>query len=500
MPTVTLESCAPVADLTGRLPEDILSLIISLISVREAATTSILSKRWRYLWTTSSNLDLDPKNMLGHFLNLGHFKSQHTQWKQKQKGRFVRWANHILELYAGKKVDSFRVEYPLGRDHGCDIDRWIQFAIDMQVQNLSINLLEHHLSDLSRELYKFPDWLCDQAGKKSKMKHLSLNFCSLSIPANFNGLNSLSSLSLTKTSLSQENVDNILNGCPSLEWFSMSECRCPFHLKLCSGCLFLRLRHLKIFRCDTLEKVEIHDAISIASIEYGAEMFGQVLLKNSAQPVRICTTLDRTLQRDRLNLQSDPTTQMTYILGTLAKDYPLLETLLVIAPVVQVDIIPKHLTTFTRLKLLKLLRVRFREILLDLTSAFWEVAPLLVELEMDLQLPCTDEEKIERQKIVDGADYTEHKKVPLKEYCQHHRLKEVKLSGFRGNPIQLDLAVLLLKNALLLEKMRIVREITLYSGDGECWVLKLNKDGIKQEQILKILGPEVLSTVNLVLE
>ena len=76
----------------------------------------------------------------------------------------------------------------------------------------------------------------------------------------------------------------------------------------------------------------------------------------------------------------------------------------------------------------------------------------------------------------------------------------MKLSGFRGYPIQFDLAVLLLKNALLLEKMRIVRETTHYSGDSECWVFKLNKDGIKQEQILEILGPEVPSTVNLVLE
>ncbi|XP_059438677.1 putative F-box/LRR-repeat protein At5g54820 isoform X2 [Corylus avellana] len=437
------------ADLTGRLPEDILSSIISLISVREAATTSILSKRWRYLWTTSSNLDLDPKNMLGLFLCLDHFKSQHTEWKQKQKGRFVRWANHILELYAGKKIDSFRVEYPLGSGHGCDVDRWIQFAIGMQVQSLSINLLEHYLSDLSRELYKFPYWLFDQAGRQSKIKHLSLKFCSLSIPANFNGLNSLSSLSLTRTSLSQENVDNILNGCPSLEWFSMSECRCPFHLKLSSGCRFLRLRHLRIFRCDPLEKVEIHDALSIASIEYEAIMFGQVLLKNSAQPVRICMTLDR---GDRRNLQYNPRSQITYIIGTVAKEYPLLETLFVITPMVQ------------------------------------------------LLLPCTGAAKIEHRKIVNGADYTEHKKIPLKEYCQHQRLKEVKLSGFRGYTSEFDLAVLLLKNALLLEKMRIVRETILYTGDSECWVMKLDTDRIKQEQILKILGPEVPSTVNLVLE
>jgi hypothetical protein len=76
----------------------------------------------------------------------------------------------------------------------------------MQVQNLSINLLECHLTDLYRELYKFPYWLFDQAGKQSMIKHLSLNFRSLSLPANFNALNFLS---LTKTYLNQESVDNV---------------------------------------------------------------------------------------------------------------------------------------------------------------------------------------------------------------------------------------------------------------------------------------------------
>jgi hypothetical protein len=97
-------------------------IILFTFKKMKATTISILSKRWRCLCTTSSKLDLDPKNMLGHFLFLDHFKSEHTQWKQMQKGRFVTWANHILELYSGKKVNSFRVEYPLGSDRGCDVD------------------------------------------------------------------------------------------------------------------------------------------------------------------------------------------------------------------------------------------------------------------------------------------------------------------------------------------------------------------------------------------
>ncbi|XP_062162103.1 uncharacterized protein LOC133869164 [Alnus glutinosa] len=357
------------------------------------------------------------------------------------------------------------------------------------------NLRKRHLIIVDR--------CCLYAFNKTIITFQKKKFCSLSIPENYNGLNSLSSLALKKTSLNQEDVDNILSSCPSLEWFSISECRCPFRLKLSSGCRFLRLRHLRIFRCEPLERVEIHDAIGIASIEYDAKMFGQVLLKNIAEPVRLCVTLQsnrRTLQSDRRTLQPDPRTQITYVLSTLAKDFPLVETLLVSTPFVQVDLIPKPLTTFTRLKQLKLLGVRFRKILLDLTSAFLEAAPSLVELEMDLHLPCSEEERIKRQKIIEGADYREHKKIPLKEYCQHQRLKKVELRGFYACPIEFDLAVLLLKNAILLEKMRIVLEITPYLGDGECCVMEISKTKIERERILKILGPEVPSTVNLVLE
>jgi hypothetical protein len=38
---------------------------------------------------TSSNLELDAKNMIGQFLDLNHFKRQHTRWKLKQKGRLI---------------------------------------------------------------------------------------------------------------------------------------------------------------------------------------------------------------------------------------------------------------------------------------------------------------------------------------------------------------------------------------------------------------------------
>lgn len=73
------------------------------------------------------------------------------------------------------------------------------------------------------------------------------------------------------------------------------------------------------------------------------------------------------------------------------------------------------------------------------------------------------------------------------------------LHSFRGYPIEFDLVVLLLKNALLLEEMRILLPMRVYIDEGECLVMDICSPQIERKQILKILGLEVPSTVNLAL-
>ncbi|XP_065862297.1 FBD-associated F-box protein At4g10400-like [Euphorbia lathyris] len=50
-------------DRISKLPDEILAQILSLLPTKEAIATSILSKRWEYLWTSTSNLDFSD-----HFL------------------------------------------------------------------------------------------------------------------------------------------------------------------------------------------------------------------------------------------------------------------------------------------------------------------------------------------------------------------------------------------------------------------------------------------------
>ncbi|KAK1263863.1 putative FBD-associated F-box protein [Acorus gramineus] len=47
------------------LPDDILHSIVSLLPIRDATRTAVLSSRWRYLAKSLSNLNFESDNILG---------------------------------------------------------------------------------------------------------------------------------------------------------------------------------------------------------------------------------------------------------------------------------------------------------------------------------------------------------------------------------------------------------------------------------------------------
>ncbi|KAI8570912.1 hypothetical protein RHMOL_Rhmol01G0075600 [Rhododendron molle] len=86
----------------SQLPDGILATILYGLSMEEAARTSILSRRWRYLWTLfSASLELDGSETLFEI-----------EWRGKslefERTRFVTWVNQVLRSHQGPSVDELK--------------------------------------------------------------------------------------------------------------------------------------------------------------------------------------------------------------------------------------------------------------------------------------------------------------------------------------------------------------------------------------------------------
>ncbi|CAL5413564.1 unnamed protein product [Camellia sinensis] len=464
----SLKDCnTEVGDSISQLPEEILCSIVSLLTLREAARTSVLSRRWRFLWRSLLKLNFDITNMTGD-----------TILQQHDKGRFVTWINQVLKHHAGEKIVSCRVVYPLGGEYGQDIDQWVQFVAAKDVEELHIKLTTCHLLHQDYTLYEFPYWFFAQGGRRSSLKCLSLNSCSLSLPQNFRSFSSLVSLCVKNTRVSEENIQNMLSNCLCLEQFSISKCYCPIRLKIANGDKYLKLKHLNLTFCRGLEVVEIYNAIDLASFECRGDVLRQLLFKNSAQPVRVCFfPVWNTLAG------------INYAFGRFATDFPQLESLFLGFARVEGDMIPKQLPTFTKLKELVLMVVKPSPTsVLEITSSLVKASPFLRTLQLHLPYKSyRGREKISLEKSKSES-----------ESFQHEQLEEVEIFNFHGAEDEVKLAIYLLRNMVVLQKMKIIRKGQLYEGDGK-WMESSLPTAIEREQVHKRLAQEVPYNTQLII-
>ncbi|KAA8542519.1 hypothetical protein F0562_023671 [Nyssa sinensis] len=457
-----------VEDLISKLPEEILCHIISFLTMREAVTTSVLSRRWRYLWRTTLNLDFDVNNMTGN---------GDTKFSQQDNGGFVTWINQILALHCSERIESLRLQRWLGAEYSRDIDQWIQFAVDKKVQKLDINLSKENSSSWDGETYVFPNWvLTRERGMGSTLKHLTLSGCNLILPRKFSIFSSLTSLTLKDTLVVEGNVLNILSNCLCLQWLSMTACFCSKRLKFSGGRSSLKLKHLNIQACYYLKEIDICDAVNLVSFEYSGFMLRRILCKSSAAVARLCFCT-----------VWNPLAGVKYALSSLTSDFPQLETLLLTLPRIKEDMIPDSIPTFTKLKHLVLMFIGAHpEGFLELTSSLIKASPLLYKLELHLPIP------LKENKIV-------QEKIPSElEVCRRHKqLREVEMYNFHGDQKEVELFVYLLNSANI-ERIKIGRDIRFYRGDGE-WLNAGFLSKIKRKQARKLLRGKVPSATRLII-
>lgn len=118
-------------DRISELPDAILCFILLLLLMKEAAKTSVLSRRWRDLWKTcvasSSSLNLDVFAMRGSHYSSNFFLEnrppiQDSLWSGvklrenrilllSETVKFIRWVDQILQLDHNLVKNSMRLSF-----------------------------------------------------------------------------------------------------------------------------------------------------------------------------------------------------------------------------------------------------------------------------------------------------------------------------------------------------------------------------------------------------
>ncbi|ONK81920.1 uncharacterized protein A4U43_C01F34280 [Asparagus officinalis] len=229
-------------DLTANLSDEILSLILSLLPMKDAARTCILSRRWRNLWKHQNSISFDVDEILGKHPHISRCASsvffEEEPSTSQQFDEFVSLVDQYFENKSGCNIGALSIHIR-SRGHYHHLDRWLNLANGMNIDKLKLDFRGYD-SHYPYEL--------DVGGNILSLKHFILNNCGLKTLPGFIGFHSLISLAFEDVVVS----NNFINYCPLLEHLTLINCRGLYELNISS--LLNNLKYVKVIRsASTLE-------------------------------------------------------------------------------------------------------------------------------------------------------------------------------------------------------------------------------------------------------
>lgn len=244
-------------DRLSGLPDDIIVSILSRLTLKEAVRTSVLSERWKNMWTwTTGSLDFhySDKPSSDYIFDF-HFMRRSILYQKAplvEGRRFVARVNHVLSLHQGQTVDKFEISCNLvGRLRKTIINEWLEFALRKRVK--SLKLYFRGKIPYARGYYSL------------KKALISKNSC-----------DSLTVLDLKNVDVTGKSLSYILVKCQFLEELSVEESSTLVELRV--PCPVPQLKSLKIKNCFFLKYLEIC-AVNLKSFAYHGELIPVIFEK-----------------------------------------------------------------------------------------------------------------------------------------------------------------------------------------------------------------------------
>ncbi|KAK4261156.1 hypothetical protein QN277_004197 [Acacia crassicarpa] len=440
-------------DRINQLPDSVLALILSKLTTREAVRTSVVSKRWRNLFNSPISLVLDAPNMLETNKYSDMNVSQMSFWERSivKMKRTVEIMNvvcfYLKSVKEVQKIEKLRVHFTFGNIYACILNWWIHFALERKVEEIDLCLLEdNYFSAPSEGFHVFP---CDLLVEISSLKRLCLAYCVLAPGSQlsiFSGFNTLKTLELTKVDLvSDDHLQNLLRNCHDIEFLSFNICWNLHYLRI-GHPICQKLKYLNVSDCPHLLAIELK-GLNVETLEYK----GRFIWFQFHYTPRL-RTLFIGLNDWRISSGD------IWPLCTLPIDLPQLETLFLENTCHMGAAM--YVTRFSYLRHLIILKLHEHEHNISWIASILKCFPRLQKLELHLGMDSYVGEELK------------DRNCPPR--CQHDQLKEVVISGMKGQSSEIEIATYLLKNATSLQTMEMDPRPRVYLGNGKWHQLEPN--------------------------
>ncbi|KAL7589320.1 hypothetical protein Lser_V15G39568 [Lactuca serriola] len=207
----------------SNLPDCILHHILSFMNTKEAVKTSILSTRWKNLWTFSPNIDFDDKLCAT------------PRWRNTDLTSSVNFVENVLQNVL--KIKKFRLSFRVFNNTS-QIHSWISHAIMLNVQELDLSFYAIYPYVIPYAMF----YSTSLVTLKIKMMSINIEHAShVSFPC-------LKTLHLSVKFPNDDFTEKLFSGCPVLEELVL------FY------CCFMNLKNVTI-SSSTLKRLKIHDQV-----------------------------------------------------------------------------------------------------------------------------------------------------------------------------------------------------------------------------------------------
>ncbi|KAF3948684.1 hypothetical protein CMV_025348 [Castanea mollissima] len=225
-------------DLISQLPEYIIHHILSFLNdTKDAARTSILSRKWRQMWTSFSVLIFD------------QHKIQQQEGRQdirNMKRAFTDFVDNSLKSHLERKLSIQKLVLHITRydfELATHMEQWINIAIENNMKELDLHVVK------KSKRYKLPPTIF----ASKTITGLRLHGCMLKSHCDIK-LPKLQKLYLHKVCVDQQIIDNLISSCPLIEDLRFIHCT---GLKVLRVSGLLKLDRVEVHHCHGLEEIEV---------------------------------------------------------------------------------------------------------------------------------------------------------------------------------------------------------------------------------------------------